>query len=162
PPRPPMAEMSTASTRNWVRTSPLVAPNARRRPISVRRSSTAITIMLAIPTPPTRRATAPSPRSRAVSAQLVVARAASASDGRVEEAAVVHAGAEGRQQLGLGGHHRDAARLTLWDLVRAPHRGRHRAGGGRRLHRPDAADHGGRLDGQFRGVAEECAARLHL
>ena len=61
----------------------LVAPSARRTPISVRRSSTEITITLAMPTPPTRRATAPRPSSSAVSAWSVAARASSASDGRV-------------------------------------------------------------------------------
>ena len=39
----------------------LCRAEARRRPISGRRSSTEITMTLAIPTPPTSRATAPSP-----------------------------------------------------------------------------------------------------
>ena len=60
-----------------------VAPSARRSPISERRSSTEITITLAIPTPPTSRATAPRPRNSAVNALLAAARAASASLGRL-------------------------------------------------------------------------------
>ena len=46
-----------------------VAPRARRTPISARRSSTEMTITLAMPTPPTSRATAPRPSSRAVRAR---------------------------------------------------------------------------------------------
>ena len=60
-----------------------VAPSARRRPISERRSSTEMTITLAIPTPPTSSATAPSPRKSAVKASLTAARASSASEGRL-------------------------------------------------------------------------------
>ena len=62
---------------------PRVAPSARRSPISVRRSSTDISITLAMPTPPTMSATAPSPRNSAVNAVAAAARASSASDGRV-------------------------------------------------------------------------------
>ncbi len=62
------AARSSDSARNWTPTWPRVAPRARRRPISERRSSTEITITLAIPTPPTSRATAPSPSSSAVKA----------------------------------------------------------------------------------------------
>jgi len=57
-----------------------VAPRDRRRPISDRRSSTEITIVLATPTPPTSSATAPRPSSSPVSVLLTAARAARASD----------------------------------------------------------------------------------
>src|SRR5207245_3762144 len=57
-----------ASDRNWIRIWPLVAPRARRRPISERRSSTEITMMLATPTAPTSKATAPRPRNRPLKA----------------------------------------------------------------------------------------------
>ncbi len=60
----------------------LVAPRARRTPISDRRSSTETTIMLAIPMPPTSRATPPRPSSRAVSVSSTASRAARASEGR--------------------------------------------------------------------------------
>ena len=63
----------------WVR----VAPSARRSPISERRSSTDMSMMLATPTPATNRATAASPRNSEVKAPAAAARAASASDGRV-------------------------------------------------------------------------------
>src|SRR4051794_10988766 len=81
PMAPPATDSSTASDRNWARIWPLVAPSARRRPISERRSSTEMTMMLATPTPATSNATAPSPRNRSVSAPLAWARATSASDG---------------------------------------------------------------------------------
>ena len=59
-----------------------VAPRARRTPISVRRSSTEMTITLAMPTPPTSRATPPRPSSRAVSVVVGLAPwPARASDG---------------------------------------------------------------------------------
>ena len=59
-----------------------VAPSDRRSPISARRSSTEMTIVLATPTPPTSSATAPSPSSSAVNVASVAGSAASASDGR--------------------------------------------------------------------------------
>ena len=68
PTAPPMSARRTASERNWVRMWPLVAPSARRKPISERRSRTEIIMMLATPTAPTRRATAPRPRNRPLSA----------------------------------------------------------------------------------------------
>ena len=40
---PPAADSSTASATNWARIWPLVAPSARRSPISERRSGTEIT-----------------------------------------------------------------------------------------------------------------------
>src|SRR5690242_4382654 len=83
PPAPPSAASSSDSTRNWSRICPRVAPSERRSPISARRSSTEITIVLATPTPPTSNATAPSPSSRPLSVSLAACRAASASDGRV-------------------------------------------------------------------------------
>ena len=61
---------------------PRVAPSDRRRPISARRSSTEITIVFATPTPPTSRATAPTPSSRPVNASSAACCASSASDGR--------------------------------------------------------------------------------
>src|SRR5215475_5036871 len=70
-----------ASARNWVRMCPLVAPSARRRPISERRSSTEMTMMLATPTAPTSSATAPRPRNRVSSASLASAWAVSAAEG---------------------------------------------------------------------------------
>ena len=53
-----------------MRICPRVAPSDRRRPISCRRSSTEITMVLATPTPPTSSATAPSPRNRPLNAEL--------------------------------------------------------------------------------------------
>ena len=67
--------------RNWMRMWPLVAPSARRRPISQRRSSTEMTMMLATPTAPTSRATAPRPRNRTLKAPLASAWAVSAAEG---------------------------------------------------------------------------------
>src|SRR5437588_4414311 len=60
-----------------------VAPSARRKPISPRRSSTEITMMLAIPIAPTINATAPSPSSSVVKCPLAAARASSTFDGRL-------------------------------------------------------------------------------
>ena len=60
-----------------------VAPSARRRPISPRRSSTEMTMMLAMPIAPTSSATAPRPSSRVVNWPLAAARASSASAGRL-------------------------------------------------------------------------------
>ena len=51
PSAPPSPASSTDSTRNWVRTWRRVAPSARRTPISARRSSTEMTMTLAMPTP---------------------------------------------------------------------------------------------------------------
>src|SRR5450755_2190695 len=59
----------------------LVAPRARRRPISERRSRTEMIMMLATPTAPTRRATAPRPRNRPLRALLASAWATRASEG---------------------------------------------------------------------------------
>src|SRR6266540_2965119 len=61
---------------------PRVAPSERRRPISERRSSTEITMVLATPTPPTSNARAPSPSSSAVSVVSMACLAARASEGR--------------------------------------------------------------------------------
>lgn len=47
---PPMRARRMASDRNWRRMCPLVAPRARRRPTSLRRSSREMTMMLATPT----------------------------------------------------------------------------------------------------------------
>ena len=60
---------------------PRVAPSARRSPISLRRSSTEMTMMLATPIAPTSSATAPSPRNRVLNAPLASAWATSAEDG---------------------------------------------------------------------------------
>jgi hypothetical protein len=62
---PPRPASSTDSVRNWPRICPRLAPSARRRPISARRSSTEITMVLATPMPPTSNATAASPRNSA-------------------------------------------------------------------------------------------------
>jgi hypothetical protein len=59
----------------------LVAPRARRRPISERRSRTEMIMMLATPTAPTRRATAPRPRNRLLRALLASAWATRAAEG---------------------------------------------------------------------------------
>lgn len=58
-----------------------VAPIARRRPISPLRSKTDMTMTLAIPTPPTSRATAPSPRNSEEKAFFASMRACRASEG---------------------------------------------------------------------------------
>src|SRR5580704_10706248 len=73
PTTPPRRPRRTASERNWARMWPLVAPRARRRPISERRSRTEMIMMLATPTAPTRRATAPRPRKRPLRALLASA-----------------------------------------------------------------------------------------
>ena len=70
-----------ASVRNWMRMCPLVAPSARRSPISERRSSTEMSMTLPTPMAPTSRETAPRPRNRLFSAPLASARATSASEG---------------------------------------------------------------------------------
>jgi hypothetical protein len=81
PAAPPPSDSMTASARNWIRICPLVAPSARRSPISWRRSSTEMTMMLATPIAPTRSATAPRPGNSVSSAPLASAAAVSAADG---------------------------------------------------------------------------------
>src|SRR5580658_1311812 len=76
PPAPPTSARRTASARNWTRMWPRVAPRARRSPISERRSRTEMIMMLATPTAPTRRATAPRPRKRSSKAPWASAWAA--------------------------------------------------------------------------------------
>src|SRR5260370_25500189 len=49
PAAPPARDSRIASARNWARIWPQVAPSARRSPISERRSSTEMTMMLATP-----------------------------------------------------------------------------------------------------------------
>ena len=80
---PPNAASSADSVKNLARMLRRVAPRARRRPISPRRSSTEITMMFAIPIAPTSSATAPSPSSRVVNWPLAAALASSTSDGRL-------------------------------------------------------------------------------
>lgn len=82
PVAPPSADSSSDSVRNWSRIALRVAPSERRRPISWGRSRTEMTMVLATPTPPTRRATAPRPSIRVVSPSSVAALAGSASEGR--------------------------------------------------------------------------------
>src|SRR5262249_13957778 len=81
PASPPMPERISASVRNRAPTWRRVAPNARRSPISLRRSSTAMIMTLAIPTAPTTRAMLPKARKSPVSAPCVAARAARTSEG---------------------------------------------------------------------------------
>src|SRR5438132_5429359 len=69
------------SARNCVRIWAFVAPRARRRPISERRSRTEMIMMLATPTAPTISATTPSPRKRLLNAPAAAARAVRTSDG---------------------------------------------------------------------------------
>src|SRR6266516_4236925 len=57
---PPARESRIPSARNWTRTWPLVAPRARRRPISELRSRTEMTTATA-PSATTYRASAPRP-----------------------------------------------------------------------------------------------------
>jgi hypothetical protein len=64
----------------------LVAPSARRRPISERRSRTEMIMVLATPTAPTIRATTPSPRKRLLNAPAAAARAVNTSEGRLTAA----------------------------------------------------------------------------
>ena len=64
--------------RMWLR----MAPRARLRPISRRRSSTEMIMVLATPIPPTSRAIDPTPASRLVKAWSAAFLAASASEGR--------------------------------------------------------------------------------
>ena len=91
---------------------PLVAPSARRRPISLRRSSTEMTMMLATPMVPTSSEMAPSPRNSEFSALCALARATRASDGRltVDASRVARVGGGGEQSadvfhlVGFGAH----------------------------------------------------------
>ena len=78
---PPSSASRIASLKNCVRMLPFVAPRARRRPISERRSSTPMIMMFATPTAPTRSATAASPRKRSLNAPWASARATSAEEG---------------------------------------------------------------------------------
>src|SRR6266516_4889279 len=71
PTTPPMTASRIDSARNCVRIWAFVAPRARRRPISERRSRTEMIMMLATPTAPTISATAPSPRKRLLNALLL-------------------------------------------------------------------------------------------
>ena len=87
PASPPITASSIDSTRNCIRMCLRVAPRARRTPISVRRSSTDITMMLAMATPATRRATAPRPMSSPVRAWSAARLASRASAGRVTSTA---------------------------------------------------------------------------
>src|SRR5262249_32690303 len=86
------------SVRNWVPTWLLVAPRARRGPISPRRSSTEMTMTLATPTPPISSATAPRPSTRLPRALVAAARAMSTSEGRLTWTAFGSAGVGGRGQ----------------------------------------------------------------
>ena len=53
PMTPPTRQTSIASTMNWVRMSPWVAPSALRTPISRVRSVTVMSMMFITPMPPT-------------------------------------------------------------------------------------------------------------
>src|SRR4029079_4525644 len=81
PTTPPRTASRIDSARNWVRIWLFVAPRARRRPISERRSSTEMIMMFATPTAPTISATTPSPRKRLSNAPAAAARAVSTSEG---------------------------------------------------------------------------------
>ena len=81
PTAPPMRARRTASARNWTRMWPLVAPRARRSPISDRRSRTEMIMMLATPTAPTSSATAPRPKKRPSKAPWASAWATRAAEG---------------------------------------------------------------------------------
>ena len=82
PSAPPSAASSSASPKNCPAIAPRVAPSARRRPISERRSMTAMSITFAMPSAPTASATSASPRNSAVNAVAAAALASIASDGR--------------------------------------------------------------------------------
>jgi hypothetical protein len=73
---------AVASRKNWAATCRARAPSARRRPISARRSSTEITIVFAMPTPPTTSATAPRARKSPTNVVRAAIRARRISDGR--------------------------------------------------------------------------------
>src|SRR5438552_528128 len=81
PMTPPMTASRIDSPRNCARILPFVAPKARRRPISERRSRTDTIMILATPIAPTISATTPSPRTRLSNAPVAAARAVSTSDG---------------------------------------------------------------------------------
>ena len=108
PATPPRIDRSSASARNCSATWRRVAPSARRRPISERRSRTEMTMTLAMPTPPTRRATAPRPRSSPLYAPLAATSALRMSDGKVTATTEGLAGIHGGGQH--GGHGVDLAR----------------------------------------------------
>src|ERR1700758_4070830 len=85
---PPRRARRMASVRNWTRIWPLVAPRARRRPISERRSRTEMTMMLATPIAPTSSATAPRPRNRTLNALLASAWATAVAGAEVDRGGV--------------------------------------------------------------------------
>ena len=91
-----------ASERNWMRMWPLVAPRARRSPISLRRSRTEMTMMLATPTAPTRSATAPRPRNRPLRAPWASAWATRAAEGWLTFDLVRGLRVGGRRQHAIG------------------------------------------------------------
>src|SRR5664279_1678003 len=66
PRMPPSIEMTTASIRNWLRTTDLGAPMALRMPISRVRSVTVTSMMFMTPIAPTSSETAATQPSRAV------------------------------------------------------------------------------------------------
>src|SRR3954453_17775386 len=102
PTTPPMTASRIDSVRNWVRIWVFVAPRARRRPISERRSSTEMIMMLATPTAPTIRATIPSPRKRLSNAPAAAARAVSTSDGGLTLTSLGACGLAGGEAGGRG------------------------------------------------------------
>ena len=67
PPTPPATPRIDASTRNWARMTPGVAPSALRKPISRTRSVTDTSMMFITPMPPTSREMAAIPASSTVS-----------------------------------------------------------------------------------------------
>ena len=85
-----------------------VAPSARRSPISVRRSSTEITMMFATPMPPTSSATLPRPSRSPVKVVSVTLRAAIASDGRSTSTS------PGELGLAVGASTAATGRTWLW------------------------------------------------
>src|SRR3989337_1725892 len=111
PTTPQMTASRIDSARNCVRIWLLVAPRARRRPISDRRSRTEMTMMLATPTAPTINATTPRPRKRLSNAPAAAARAVGTSDGWANE--VVLGGAALRRS----GHDPDVAEIPLGGRV---------------------------------------------
>ena len=66
PATPPTRARMTDSSRNWRPMSPRFAPNARRTPISRRRSATEISMMFITPIPPTMRLMLPTAPSSSV------------------------------------------------------------------------------------------------
>ena len=78
-----MPDRTILSNKNWYRISLLVAPIDLLTPISIRRSSTDMTITFAIATPPTSKATEPKPKSRLVKASSAACCASRASEGLV-------------------------------------------------------------------------------